>query len=249
MDFRAVDIVENSSFYNVTFRGTVALYYKNARAGSRHYKVFRTPTATDPSATQIATAQTVVVDTTVTLEAGKLYTFILWGLSRTGSTPAMRLTAITDDPPDPGTQVALRVIDACVPTLCGGSADGVVDARVFTAAQTIASPATSWSAVAPLTASVYQNVAPATGYTFDFRPAGGSTAGAALASGTGPNGTAQQVDLEAIPGTNVAGSSVTAFLMPRSLAGSTAASFTTPGVIFVWDKRPPRTCPLCSPGQ
>lgn len=255
MDFRAVDIVENSSFYNVAFRTAPSsagggFFYKNARAGSRHYKVFRTPTATDPAATQLATAQTVVVDTTVTLDAGKLYTFILWGLSRTGGSPAMKLTILTDDPPDPGNQVAIRVVNACVPSLCGAAATGVVDARAFTTAQTINAPAAVFTNVAPQTASAYTNVAPccstaAAAYTFDFRPAGGVTTGAALAAGTGPIGLAEAIDADAIPGTNVGGSAVSAILFPRSLAGSQAASFTSPGIVFVWDRRPPRTCTLC----
>lgn len=257
MDFRAVDIVENSASYNVAFRSTTLLFYKPARAGTRHFKVFRTPTATDPAAVQQATAQTVVVDLDgEVLEAGKRYTYILWGYSRTGSTPAMQLTRLTDDPADPGAQVALRVVNACVPGLCGASATGEVDARVFTTAQTIDAPATSWSAVPPLTASAYQNVATTTNcgtttstlpncYTFDFRAAGGVTTGAALASSRGPAGTLEAVDLEAIPGTNVAGSAVSAILFPRALAGSQGGSSTTPLVVFVWDRRPPRTCALC----
>ena len=277
MDFRAVDLVENSSIYNVAFRTAPSsagggFFYKNARAGSRHFKIFRTPTATDPAATQIATAATVVVDTTVTLDAGKLYTFILWGLSRTGQSPAMKLTIITDDPPDPGNQVALRIINACVPTSaafpnpCGAATTGVVDARVFTNdatdASTIDAPSTSWTGIAPLTVSAYRNVSPcctgnlpgtpvvAKAYTFDFRSAGGVTTGAALASGSGPNGLAEAIDADAVPGTNIGGSAVTAILFPRSQAGTQApqsptATFGSPGIIFVWDRRPPRTCTLC----
>jgi hypothetical protein len=249
MDFRPVDLVENVTFYNVGFRGTNTLYYKNARAGTRHFKIFRTPDPNTPVATQLAVAQTVVADLDgEELEANKRYTYILWGYSRPGSTPAMKVTRITDDPADPGAQVAVRVINACVAGLCGSSADGTVDARIFTTAQTIAAPAATFAATPQLTASAYTNVATGT-YTFDFRPAGGATTGAALASGTGPAGIAQTVDLEAVPGTTVAGSAVTALLVPRSLAGSQATNATTPGVIFLWDRRPPRTCALCAPAQ
>jgi len=250
MDFRPVDIVENTTFYNVAFRSTTLLYYKNARAGTRHFKIFRTPNQNASAAEQIAVAQTVVFDLpNEELEAGKRYTYLLWGFSRTGSAPAMRVTRITDDPADPGTQVAVRVINTCLPGVCGTSADGAVDARVFTAAQTINSPASTWAAVAPLTASAYANVATNSAYTFDFRPVGGATAGAALASGTGPAGTAQTIDQEAIPGTNVAGSAVTAILYSRNVVGSQATTATTPGVTFLWDRRPPRTCALCAPPQ
>jgi hypothetical protein len=248
MDFRPVDIVENSQFYNVTFKSTTLLYYKNARAGTRHFTVFRTPTATDPGTTQLATAQTVVFDLpSEVLEAGKLYTYILWGYSRTGSTPAMQITRLTDDPADPGAQVALRIINACLPGVCGAAANAVLDVRAFLAASGIGAPAATFPAVAPLTASAYQNIATATAaYTVDFRPAGGATSGAALASGAAPLGVAETIDVQALPGTSVAGSAISAIIFPRAVAGSQGGTATTPAVIFVWDRRPPRTCTLCS---
>ncbi len=248
MDFRPVDIVENVTFYNVAFKSTILLYYKNARAGTRHFRIFRSPTAGTPPAEQIAVASTVVADLpSEVLEPGKRYTYILWGFSRTGSTPAMQVTRIIDDPPDPGSQVALRVINACVPGFCGGSASGVVDVRAFTAAQGIGSPAALWPAVASLTASNYVSAAANSAYTYDVRPAGGVTTGAALTSGTAPAGLAETVDIEALPGTNIAGSAVTAILFPRSVAGSGAPNITTPGFIFVWDRRPPRCATIVAP--
>ncbi len=247
MDFRPVDIVENSQFYNVTFKSTTLLYYKNARAGTRHFTVFRTPTSTDPGATQLATAQTVVADlNNEVLEAGKLYTYILWGYSRTGNAPAMQITRITDDPADPGAQVAFRIINSCLPGICAAAANGVLDVRVFTAAQGIGAPAATFTSVSPITASAYQNIATsAAAYTVDFRPTGGSTAGAALASGAAPLGLAEAIDTDALPGTNVAGSGITALIFPRAVAGSQGGTASTPAVIFVWDRRPPRTCTRC----
>lgn len=248
MDFRPVDIVENVTFYNIVFKSTTLLYYKNARAGTRHFRIFRSPTAGTSPAEQLAVASTVVADLPgEVLEAGKRYTYILWGFSRTGSTPAMRVTRIVDDPPDPGAQVALRVINACVPGFCGTSATGVVDVRAFTAAQGIGSPAALWAGVAPLSASAYVSVPKATGYTYDVRPAGGVTTGAALSTGAAPAGTAETVDIEALPGTNVAGSAVTAILFPRNVVGSQAPTIATPGMIFVWDRRPPRCATIVAP--
>src|SRR6185436_15985564 len=102
MNFRPVDIVENTTFYNTVFKNTTNLFYKNARAGTRHFRLFRSPTANQSSANQIATASTVVFDLpSENLEVGKRYTYILWGYSRTGSTPIMQFTRITDDPADP----------------------------------------------------------------------------------------------------------------------------------------------------
>ena len=151
VDFRPVDIVENSTFYGIAFRGTGQLYYKNARAGSRHFRIFMANTDLSlPAATQQAIASTVVKDTTVTLEAGHRYTFILWGYSRTGSTPAMKLEMIDDNPADPGAQVALRIVNAA-PTLGGG---GAIDGRQYPSSGAPPAGAT-WANVAPMTVSAY----------------------------------------------------------------------------------------------
>jgi hypothetical protein len=230
MDFRPVDIVENSDFYGVAFRATGQIFYKNAMAGSRHFRIFMANTdLTLPAEVQQAIAATVVKDTTVTLEAGHRYTFILWGFARTGSTPGMKLTVMDDNPADPGAQVALRLVNA-------GAGLGGIDGRQYPTPG--AAPATAtWASVVELTASAY--VATAAGaIKYNVTPAGG---GAALFTDpTAPAGTPATVDIEGIPGTTIAGSAISGFVVPRSVAGSKAASFTTPGIIFLWDRRPPR---------
>jgi len=202
--------------------------YKNTRAGQRHFRIF----LSDPDQ---AVAQVVLKDTTVTIEAGKLYTVMLWGNAR-GGAPAMRLSFITDNPPDPAAQVALRVINAT------GSP---IDARQYLSTGSVPAAAT-WANIAPLTASSFVNVAPSQ-YRFNVQPAGGGTA--LFTDALALPGAAAAVDVEALPGTTVAGSAVTAIVWPRSVAGSKApqaAAFNTPAVSFVWDRRPPRACsPLC----
>lgn len=234
VDFRPVDIVENSTFYGVAFRSTTLLFYKNARAGSRHFRIFQSLTSsTLPAAQQQAIASKVLVDTVVTLEAGKRYTFILWGFARTGSQPARVLKIIEDDPADPGAQVALRVINAAAGL-------GALDVRQYPSTGT--APATpTWAAVPALSVSNYVNVAVG-GIRYNVQPAGG---GAALfADATAPAGsaavTAPPGPFDAIPGTTVAGSAVTGIIFPRSVAGSPAPNLTTPAIVFVWDRRPPR---------
>jgi len=229
MDFRPVDMVENSTFYNMTFRNTTLFFYKNARAGQRHFKIFLDDTLA-------SVASTVMADTNINLEAGKRYTFILWGFSRTGQTPAMKLDVITDDPADPGTQIALRTINACLPGLCGAAANGVVDVKQYPSAGPVPGTPT-WGAVPVMSFSTYVQTAPG-GIKYNVTPAGG---GAALFTDpTAIAGTAGTIDIEAIPGTTVAGSAVTGIVVPRSVAGTKAVSITTPGMIFVWDRRPPR---------
>jgi len=238
LDFRFVDIVENNAQFKVAFRNNIVttggvpastqIEYKNTRAGQRHFRIF----LSDPDQ---AVAQVVLKDTTVTIEAGKLYTIMLWGNAR-GAAPAMRLSFITDNPPDPGSQVALRVINAT------GSP---IDARQYLSTGAVPAAAT-WANVAPLTASSFVNVAPSQ-YRFNVQPAGGGTA--LFTDVLALPGAAASVDVEALPGTTVAGSAVTAIVWPRSVAGSKApqaAAFNTPAVSFVWDRRPPRACsPLC----
>jgi len=238
LDFRFVDIVENNAHFKVPFRnnivttggvpGSTQIEYKNTRAGQRHFKIF----LSDPDQ---AVAQVALKDTTVTIEAGKLYTVMLWGNAR-GGAPAMRLSFITDNAPDPGSQVALRVINAT------GSP---IDARQYLSTGSVPAAAT-WANVAPLSASSFVNVAPSQ-YRFNVQPAGGGTA--LFTDALALPGAAASVDVEALPGTTVAGSAVTAIVWPRSVAGSKApqaAAFNAPAVSFVWDRRPPRACtPLC----
>jgi hypothetical protein len=213
MDFRPVDILENTTFYNITFRSAALIVYKNTQAGTdRHFRIFRSPTDGAPPAQQLAEAQTVVADLPgITLEAGKNYTFILWGYSRTGSTPAMKVTQLTDDPADPGTQVALRVINAT----------GVeIDVTDYAVPGTPG--AVTWANVAPLSASSYVQRAPGT-YNYNVKAAGG--ANPLFVDVQAPVGLAETVDLDAIPGTSVAGSAVSLIVFPGSVPGSTAAQF------------------------
>ena len=237
VDFRPVDLVENTTFYNVTYRSTSLFLYKNASADRpRNFKIFLSPIASDPPAQQIQDAQTVVADLAgVTLEPGKRYTVVLWGYA-SGTPVPQRVTVLTDDPVDPGAQVALRIINA---------SGTPIDGRAYV---TAAGPpaAATWAAVAALSASTYSNFATSSTITFSARDVGSATN---LATGAAPAGTAQTVDFEAIPGTNIAGSAIVGIFAPRSVAGSAAPNITTPGFIFGFDRRPPRTCALCAPAQ
>jgi hypothetical protein len=240
-DFRPVDIVENTAFYGVAFRSNAQVFYKNARAGERHFKVFLTPDQNLPAAQQQAMAATVVQDISVTLEPGHLYTFILWGYSRTGSTPGMQLTILDDDPEDPGNQVALRIVNAATGL---GDIDGYQYARggdAGTACPGGATPpvAPTWASVPELTASAYVNVDPGL-KCYSVTLAGDVTplfTDALALAGAPPNTVTGH---QALPGTTQAGSAVTGFVLPASVVGSKAPqTLTTPTILFVWDRRPP----------
>jgi hypothetical protein len=247
LDFRFVDIVENNVQFNILFRnspvtaggwtGSTRIEYKPARAGNRSFKIFLDDTLQSTASTVLNTptltidpisASILPNDTTLALVAGKNYTVILWGNAR-GTAPAMRITAFEDAPADPGALVALRVINATA---------AAIDVRTYPAGGTLPATAT-WAAVPALSASAFVTATPGT-IMYNVQPAGG---GAALfADGQAMPGVAATVDIASIPGTTIAGSAVTAIVFPRSVAGSKAASFTTPGMSFIWDRRPPRGC-------
>ncbi len=268
LDMRFVDIVESNAQFRITFRngpgilntafGTcgspclatdTANYaaiasgqtqYKGARAGSRHFVIFLDDT------TQ-SVASTVVKDTTVNLEAGKNYTALLWGAARTGGTPAMKLTFIEEAVPDPGTQIAMRVIN----TLATG-VDVRIYARPVFPAKTRTPPAAADFTVAGQSISAYKTYA-AGFYLANVKDAGGATniitediqalPGTNAFSSAGTGG---KIDINADPGSNVAGSAITLVIYPRSTAGSKAPQSTTAKLSFaaivgswMWDRRPP----------
>jgi hypothetical protein len=225
VDFRFVDLVENSAHWNMAFRASANFYYKNARAGERHLRIFRASSSQE-------IASQVLFDERVTLEAGKRYTFLIWGYS--AGTPAMRFAMIEDNPDDPGNSIALRIVNAAV-------THGPLDIRHYPHAGTVPTAA-SWANVAPMTVTTYLTAA--TGQRrINVQPAGGGTA--LFADALALVGVAATIDIEAAPGTTVAGTAVSNFIVPRSVAGSPAAPFTTPGMISAWDRRPPRTCQFC----
>lgn len=226
MDFRFVDLVENSAHYNMAFRSSANFYYRNARAGQRHLRIFMSGTSQD-------VATTVVKDTVVTLEAGKRYTFLMMGYARTGSTPAAGLYVYEDDPADPGANIAMRVIHAA-------GTHGNLDVRHYPNGGTLGAGA-DWASVAPLSATAYITAAPGA-KRINVQPAGGGSALFSDALALQGVAAPPTNDIDAAPGTTVAGSAVSNIIVPRSVSGSSAANFTTPSMISVWDRRPPRTC-------
>jgi hypothetical protein len=241
MDFRFVDFVENSDAFRITFRNnpqvsggvtaSAAVQYKAAKTGSRHFRIFLDDTLQ-------AAASTVLKDSTVNLEATHNYTFLLMGNARSSGSDKMRLLVIDENAPDPGPQVALRVIN---------TTSAAIDVSQYLATGTAPSSPT-WAGVGSYSVSSYVNAAP-NQIKFSVKPAGASTtlfadplALIGQPAGTTTAGCTVGVDCEALPGTTAPGSAVTLIVFPASVAGSKAASFTTPGTSFVWDRRPPRSC-------
>lgn len=245
LDMRFVDMPENSSHYAIPFRNNIStsanipastmIQYKNTEAGSRHLRIFL-------NSTDQAIAQTVLKDTTVDLVAGTNYTFLLWGYAnptgpnRPAGAPAMQFSVIEESVADPSPQVALRVMNTSTTSL---------DVRYYQNGGT--APATAqFAGVSGMTLSSYVLTAPDT-FRFNVRTAGSAAnliatdfiALRGTAAVTGPPG-----PFDAVPGTGVAGSAISAIVFPPSVTGTAAASVansTTTGISFTWDRRPPRT--------
>ena len=258
MDFRFIDMVESNAHFRIAFRNnpsgviSTQIQYKGAREGAaRHFRIFL-----DDTLQSIAT--TVVKDSTVNLVRGRNYTAMMWGNGRSAPTAAdyMRLSFWEEDVAAPvAGKVALRVIN---------TTNTPIDVWAFATGAAI--PATpTWDAVPAYTRSSYV-VVDSGSYQFQVRNDGVATnlfanttvlAGVvpqcsgqptAAYTATNPSGcpTGQPADIDAVPGTKVWGSAVTGIVFPRSVAGSRAPNFTTPGIVYMWDRRPPRLCdPYC----
>lgn len=239
LDFRFVDLPESNAQFRITFRNTPAssggvtastqVQYKNARAGQRRFRIFLDDTLQ-------AIASTVLKDSTMNVEAGKNYTVLLWGNARSTGADKMRLNVIDENVADPGASVALRVIN---------TTGSPIDVRQYPATGTVPAAAT-WANVPAYGISSYVTVPPGQ-IRYNVQPAGGGTA--LFADQLALIGVAATVDIEAAPGTTVAGSAISAIVFPRSVAGSKApqaTAFQVPALTFTWDRRPPRTCaPKC----
>lgn len=238
LDFRFVDLVENSTQFRQQFRNTPTttagvtasiVQYKAAQAGNRHFVIFLDDTIQ-------AIASTKLKDSTYNFEAGKNYTVIVWGPARAGQ---MKVQILDETIADPGAgKVALRVIN---------TSGTPYDVRAYLGSTVPASP--TWANVAPYSASAFVSMDTAAVITYNVQPVGGGAVvfanlpalpGAPAFSTAGPAG---KLDIEPVPGTRVAGSAVSMIIWPRSTAGSRTpqtAAFAVPAGTFVWDKRPPR---------
>ncbi|WP_291164550.1 DUF4397 domain-containing protein [Gemmatimonas sp. UBA7669] len=216
------------TFVNVPFRGLGQGNYQPTQAGSRKFRVFTT------DATNFSTAgnTVILVDTTLTFEAGKYYTLLHMGYARAGSTPRQRIVSINDVHPNPGAQVAVRAIHAALGV-------GAVDIYATATATSPISGTPLFRNVATEAVSPYANVN-AAAFATQIAAAGGTTA---LVAAAAPAGTAGTTQLNPIAGATIAGSVLSAVAFPASPANSAGARFTTPGIVYFIDKNPPPTAP------
>jgi len=164
---RFIDQVEYSpmTFVNVAFRALGQGNYQPTAAGSRKFRVF-TADAVNFSA---AGNTTVLVDTTITFEAGKYYTLLHSGFARAGASPRQRIVVLNDVfPTVTGANIALRAIHQAFGV-------GAVDLHAAPSATATLSSATR------LVPNFAEAAAPAgTAGTTSVDPIGGSTIGGSI---------------------------------------------------------------------
>lgn len=246
MDFRVIDIVGDApNTVGATFRTggnpqgiatTLPPPYLSVLAGARRIRVFMS--STDP-----AIASIIMLDTTYTFEASRNYTFFLYGFAGTGQSPALKALITLDDAPTPAAdQIAVRTIN-----LAPGTTAGAASVDAWVVAQSTGTPTLTGSAAFPsqqfLNISSYSAVA--TG-TYQVAVSGSGTTTPVLFRANMPTGTVGTATANPIAGTTVAGSVLTAVLLPPSVTGSAApqtAAFLVPTLIYLVDRRPANTAP------
>ena len=233
-DWRFVDAVEYSpTTFNMKFRGVFpGASYQSAAAGNRHLTVFQAPIdLSNPTLSTPAIVSTVFFDTTFNFVAGSHYTIIATGNMRAGGALPKKLIILKDDFSDPAASIAVRVVNT-------GAGTVDVYASPTGGASTLPTSATA-AGLANYAASNYITMAPG---TLALRAlTAGTTTLPALIDSPAPAGVAADRvnNLTAVGGSTIAGSVFTAFVFPRSVSGSIASNFTTPGVVYAVDKYPP----------
>ena len=223
IDFHPVDKVENG-FINVAFRDLTQ--YRGFAAGQRVFRAF-------PNSEDAATTSTVLQEVPLSLEAGKYYTVLYAGQTRAGVAAALEdkifVIAESDTASPAATAYKVRGLNA--------DPSATVDFYKLASTSTDPSSGTPFAAAVPygtLTNYTQFNRETVAGAAAVRVTAAGTTA-TVLASIAAPDGGVLTVGVDPVPGVTIGGSRMTAFYFPASIAGSKAASFTTPGVVIMTD--------------
>ena len=213
LDVRVIDIPSNAGLFQADFR-TSLIYPTGIQAGTRHIKVFIHSTNPD-------TAKLFLVDTTFTFIVDEPYSFYVAGFARAGATPRVRAVITPATLPTVGaTQFAVRVLNL-TPSLAGATTPDTtvaVDAWI----KPVTATATGTPEVSNLAfGAVSPYVVLDTGRYEVALTATGTGAAPFVAAPVLP-GTRGTPSVDAIGGSIVAGTVLTAVILPRSVPGSKA---------------------------
>src|SRR5258705_4728113 len=224
VDVRMIDQVNFSlqAIQNFTFRqGTE---HQPVEAKARQIRVF--PNSNNPVITSAF-----MVDTTITFAANSRYTLLL-----TRETPThVHFIVINDDAPAPAAgQIAIRTVNAST---------GAIDAYVVDTTTTPISGAPTAANLAAFAASGWAGRAAARA-ALTVTPAGSAVVSATRAGPPSTNAATPPGELP-IAGVYSAGTALSAFYFPRSVAGTSAPQTTTapnnytiPGIVWFVDRNP-----------
>lgn len=230
-DWHFIDAIENSPLaIQMAYRGFTP--YQGTGVGTRQLRIFWDKGGSTPFPLP-SEVTPILADESITLEANKYYTIILTG-NASGGSPAMSLQVIEDVFPDPGSQVAVRAINL-------GTTSNLASVDVYSAASTSATLPSSatFSGLGYLGQSSYTLMAPG---TLALKiTSGGSTS--VLINSSAPAGLPASPEdlLTAVGGAAQPGSAFTAFITPRSTAGTAApqsSAFNNPAIVYIVDKHP-----------
>jgi hypothetical protein len=228
VDFKAVDIVENSPYIATLFRDIKQAGYAPVAAGTRHFREF----LSDPNAAIASTVTQVLVDTTLILADGARYSIIHAGFARVGQRPTARFVVIRDEmPTPPAGQIAVRVIN-----LAAGIGNVDVYASDSTTGPLPSSPL--FINAGYLAPTGYVNLPTSPTLAFRVTAAGAGSLSPSFAAVIVPAGDPGTTSLDPIPGSAIAGSVFTVYVFPRSIPGTAAPqtlAFQTPAMVAVPD--------------
>lgn len=234
VDIRMVDqvawsatSVSDPSAIGLAFRAATIHWPTEAKA--RHIRVF-------PTDSSLAVTTQVLHDTTITIEANKNVTLMLVGSRQPGG--RVSFVKIDDNPGDPGAnKIATRLVNASSEGQVPSGASGYITPSPSSPLP----PTPTFANVPPRTASAY--VVRDTGAFAVRATAAGSTT--PIWSAGAPAGAPADGLIAATAGYRGAGSGLSAYVFPRSVAGTGApqtGAFLNPTVIFFIDliPAPPR---------
>ena len=213
LDTRVIDIVSNAGLFRAPFRSSL-IYPTGIEAGTRRIKVFIHSDNPD-------TAKMFLVDTTLTFIANEAYSFYIAGFARTGMSPSVRAVLTPATVPAVGAgQFAIRVLNLA-PSLAGATTPDTtvaVDAWI----KPVTTVATGTPEVTNLpfgTISPY--VVLDTG-RYSVALTATTTGAAPFVAAPVLPGTRGTPSVDAIGGSIVGGTVLTAVIMPRSVPASKA---------------------------
>lgn len=226
-DWRFVDQIENSPVaFGLAFRGFTP--YQATAPGSRHLRVF-------PTSTDINVTSRFLIDTALTLAPDTYYTIVHLGYADASRAPKQQIVVLTDVMPTPdAASIGVRAVHL-------GTGLGAVDLFASSAGGTTPLPA------APFISGEAFGVASA----YTLMPAGPLAIRVAvqgqrspiLVDAAAPAGVAgdPSLNLTTIGGSRMPGSVISAFFVPRSVAGTSAPqtpAFAAPALVYLIDRHP-----------